>query len=68
MIIQNKRIIASVLFVLISTMCFAQTPPLPPPPGPPTAPGVPIDGGVLFGVVVALFYGVKRIVSPKING
>ncbi len=49
-------------------MCFSQTPPLPPPPGPPTAPGVPIDGGVLFGVVVALFYGVKRIVSPKSNG
>ena len=49
-------------------MCFAQTPPLPPPPGPPTAPGVPIDGGVLFGVVAALFYGVKRIVSLKING
>lgn len=68
MTIQNKRIIASVLFVLISTMCFSQTPPLPPPPGPPTAPGVPIDGGVLFGVVVALFYGVKRIVSPKSNG
>ena len=68
MTIQNKRIIASVLFVLISTMCFAQTPPLPPPPGPPTAPGVPIDGGVLFGVAAALFYGVKRIVSLKING
>lgn len=67
MIIQNKRIIASVLFVLISTMCFAQTPPPIPPPGPPVAPGLPIDGGLLIGAIVALFYGVKRIVSTKFN-
>ncbi|WP_282122701.1 hypothetical protein [Algibacter mikhailovii] len=65
MTIQNKRIIASVLFVLISTICVSQTPPPLPPPGPPVAPGLPIDGGVLCGVFVALLYGVKRIISQK---
>lgn len=62
MIIQNKRIIASVLFVLISLVCFAQDPP---PPGPPVPPGFPIDGGVLLGVIVGLFYGVKKMFFSK---
>lgn len=70
MIIQNKRIIASVLFVLISVGCMAlgvDDPPMPStPPGPPTPP-LPIDGGLLVGAIVALFYGVKRIVSTKFN-
>ena len=57
--IQNKRLIASILFVLISFVCAAQTGP--PPPGPPPPPGFPIDGGVLFGMVFALFYGVKKL-------
>ncbi|GAA4801679.1 hypothetical protein [Litoribaculum gwangyangense] len=62
MTIQNKRILASVLFVLISFACVAQQPP---PPGPPPPFGFPIDGGVLLGAVFALFYGVKKILLKK---
>ncbi|MFI1744669.1 PID-CTERM protein-sorting domain-containing protein [Thalassobellus sediminis] len=60
MTIQNKRIFASILFVLISFVCASQELP---PPGPPTPPPgfVPIDGGVLIGACFALFYGVRKI-------
>ena len=65
MTIQNKRIFASILFVLISFVCAAQVGgPTPPPPGPPP-PGLPIDGGVLLGVCAGLFYGAKKLVSKK---
>ncbi|MEN3323739.1 hypothetical protein VP395_08370 [Mariniflexile soesokkakense] len=63
MIIQNKRIIASILFVLISFVCVAQGGP--PPPGPPPPVGLPIDGGVLMGVCVGLFYGAKKLLFKK---
>ncbi|MDO5979029.1 PID-CTERM protein-sorting domain-containing protein [Flavivirga spongiicola] len=63
MTVQNKRILASVLFVLISFACFAQDPP--PPPGPP--PGLPIDGGVLMGIIFALFYGVRKLLIKNKN-
>ncbi|HEY5687487.1 MAG TPA: hypothetical protein VIS27_04195 [Yeosuana sp.] len=65
--IQNKRLFASILFVLISVLCVAQNgPPYPfPGGGPPGPPGFPIDGGIFIGVGVALFYGVKKIVSNK---
>lgn len=64
MTIQNKRIFASILFVLISFVCaYAQvTPPPPPPPGPPPV-GLPIDGGILVGAFVAIVYGARRIVK-----
>lgn len=66
MMIQNKRIFASILFVLISFVCAAQGPvPPPPPPTPPPPVGLPIDGGVLIGVCVALFYGVKKSLGNK---
>ncbi|NNC49378.1 MAG: hypothetical protein HKO01_02450 [Flaviramulus sp.] len=58
MTIQNKRIIASVLFVLISVVCVGQTPP---PPLPPPPPGFPIDGGVIYGIILALIYGAKKL-------
>ena len=58
MTIQDKRIIASILFVLISFVCAAQAPP---PPAPPPPPGLPIDGGVLIGVCVGIFYGAKKL-------
>lgn len=60
---QNKKIVAAILFVLISGACVAQR--LPPPGNPPPPVGVPIDGGVIIGVFVALFYGAKKIVSNK---
>ncbi|KJD34030.1 hypothetical protein PK35_04660 [Tamlana nanhaiensis] len=63
MTIQNKRIFASILFVLISLVCVAQN--NPPPPGPPPPYGLPIDGGVIAGAVVALCYGVKKLVLGK---
>ncbi|WP_345191135.1 PID-CTERM protein-sorting domain-containing protein [Algibacter agarivorans] len=66
MTIQNKRIFASILFVLISVVCTAQGS-IPPPPGPPPPPGFPIDGGLLFGMIFALFYGVKKLVFPTNN-
>ena len=69
MTIQNKRIIASTLFVLISFVCAAQTlpGPTPPPPGPPPPPGFPIDGGLFYGIVFAIFYGVRTLVFYKKN-
>lgn len=60
---QNKRILASILFLLISFVCIGQ--PDMPPPGPPvvTPPGFPIDGGIFVGVLVALFYGGKKLLN-----
>lgn len=66
MTIQNKRIIASILFVLISFVCVAQIPG-PPPPGPPPPKGFPIDGGLLYGMAFALFYGVKKLLLKRNN-
>ncbi|MDG1730204.1 MAG: hypothetical protein P8K68_14760 [Algibacter sp.] len=66
---QNKRIIASILFVLISFVCEAQGVPgsMPPPPGPPPPPGFPIDGGLIYGMAFALFYGVKKLLLKRNN-
>ena len=61
--IQNKRLFASILFVLISFVCMAQK--IPPPPTPPPPPGLPIDGGVLLGVGFAIFYGVRKTLNNK---
>lgn len=63
MMIQKKRIFASILFVLISFVCVAQTVPPLPPPGPPPAPGLPIDGGLFVGACLALFYGTKKLLK-----
>lgn len=62
MTIQNKRIFASILFVLISFVCVAQGPPIP---GPPPPVGFPIDGGVLMGVLFAIIYGAKKMLTSK---
>ena len=64
MIIQNKKIVASVLFVLISFVCLAQTGG-PPPPAPPPPPGLPIDGGILTALCLGLFYGVRKLLKVK---
>ncbi|MFD0990456.1 PID-CTERM protein-sorting domain-containing protein [Mariniflexile jejuense] len=66
MIIQNKRIFASILFVLISFVCAAQAVGPPPPGGPPPV-GLPIDGGVLIGICVGLVYGAKKLILRKDN-
>ena len=62
--IQNKRLFASILFVLISFVCVAQEEP-PPPATPPVTVGLPIDGGVFLGACFAIFYGVKKILGKK---
>jgi hypothetical protein len=66
MIIQNKRIFASVLFVLISFVSIAQGS-SPPPPTPPPPPGLPIDGGLLLllliGLLLGAFYLIKSLKS-----
>lgn len=58
MIIQNKRIFASILFVLISFVCMAQV--NPPPPVPPPPPGLAIDGFVPIVLILGLLFGIKK--------
>lgn len=65
MIMQNKRILASILFVLISFVCIAQGGEQPPTPQPPTPPGLPIDGGLLVGVFFAIGYGARKFYTLK---
>ncbi|TYA74244.1 hypothetical protein [Seonamhaeicola marinus] len=73
MTVQNRRIFASILFVLISFVCFSQTggeklPPVPGTPGGPVGPpGFPIDGGVILGVIFALCYGAKKLLFQNPN-
>ena len=63
--IQNKQTLASILFLLMSFVCDAA--PGPPPPGPPPPPGLPIDGFLIYGVVFALIFGIKKILSFNNN-
>ena len=63
MTIQNKKIFASILFVLISFVCIAQ--PMPPHPsapndGGPPPPGFPIDGAIPVLMLAGLFYGIRN--------
>ena len=58
--IQNRKYIASILFVLISFVCNAQTDGTPPPPAPPPPPGMPIDDFLPYFLIVALIYGVVK--------
>ena len=63
--IQNKKIIASILFLLISFVSVAQTMSGPPPPAPPPPPGLPIDAGIYMLLAVGLVYGVVKIFRTK---
>ncbi|MBR9847586.1 MAG: hypothetical protein GYB35_16460 [Algicola sp.] len=64
--IQNRKYLASILFVLISFVCNAQPDGSPPPPVPPPPPGLPIDDFLPFLFVIALIYGVfKRFKFSK---
>ena len=65
--IQNKQILTSILFLLISFVCLAVPPPPPPQPGGPTPPGLLIDEFLIYGVAFALIYGVKKILSFNKN-
>jgi len=78
--IQNKQIIASILFVLISFVSMSQgqgpCAGCPNPPcaaccpncgGPPPPPGLTIDEFLIFGIAFALIFGVKKILSFNRN-
>lgn len=60
---QNTKIVASILLVLVGTVCIAQT--TPPPPMPPPPPGLPIDGGVFVALLLGLFYGAFKVFKSK---
>ena len=59
--IQNRKYIASILFVLISFVCYGQA--APPPPVPPPPPGLPIDDFLPVLLIIALLYGIIRQVK-----
>lgn len=68
MTMQNKRILASILFVLISFVCIAQVGPVNEPPVPqpgPGPPGFPIDGGLFIGAFLAIVYGARKVYMSK---
>lgn len=56
--IQNRKYVASILFVLISFVCNGQIDGTPPPPAPPPPPGLPIDDFVPYFLVIALISGI----------
>ena len=66
--LQIKKILASILFVLISFVCVAEGG-QPPPPTPPPPPGLPIDDAIAILFVLALIFGVVRKVrlAKKFN-
>jgi len=51
---ENKNMLASILFSLTGFMSIAQA-------GPPPPPGTPIDGGVEVLFLVAIIFGVLKI-------
>ena len=61
---QSIKIIASILFLLVSFVCIAQTGG-PPPPQPPPPPGLPADGGVFVAMGLGLFYGVYKLLKSN---
>lgn len=64
MIIQNKRIFASILFVLVGFVSVAQGSG-PPPPTPPPPPGLPIDGLLYLLVSSGVIFGTRSILKNK---
>ena len=65
MIKQNKKILASILLLLISFVGAAQTMSGPPPPAPPPPPGLNIDAGIYILFVIGLLYGVFKAFRAK---
>jgi hypothetical protein len=57
---KNKNYIFSIFFILVVAVCVAQVPPGVSPP-PPSAPNLPIDGGLLFLVISAILFGIKKL-------
>ncbi|MCA0131237.1 hypothetical protein [Winogradskyella alexanderae] len=61
---ENKNMLASILFSLMGFLSMAQGA-TPPPPMPPPPPGLPIDNGVAILFFVAIFFGAYRILRLK---
>jgi len=58
---KNKNYIFSIFFILVVAVCVAQVPPGVSPPPPPSAPNLPIDGGLIFLVISAILFGIKKL-------
>ncbi|HXJ98483.1 MAG TPA: hypothetical protein VNJ50_06520 [Gelidibacter sp.] len=60
MVVNNKKILASILLTAISSvsMVAQEQPPQPNPSGGPLPPGAPIDDGLIILFVTAIVYGV----------
>ncbi len=61
--VYNKKKLASILFIIISTVCVAQVDNPPPPEIQDTPPGLPIDGFSSVFVVIGAFYGVRKVIK-----
>lgn len=65
--VYNKKILASILFVIIGTVCLAQVdnpPPSPETQGSPTPPvGTPIDGLTAVFAVIGAVYGIRKVIQ-----
>jgi len=55
---KNKKYILSSIFILVVAVSVAQVPPGVPPPNPKP---LPIDGGLLFLVISAILFGIKKL-------
>ena len=65
---QNRKILSSILFVLVRFVCSAQVGGNPPPPLPPPPPVLPIDGDLVFLIVSGLFLWIKKKLSSSSKG
>ncbi|MGB1307631.1 MAG: PID-CTERM protein-sorting domain-containing protein [Oceanihabitans sp.] len=63
--VQYKKIIASILFVLISFITIAQTPPTPEQRDTLVPPGSPIDEGIYILLAIGLVYGIVKIIQAN---
>lgn len=65
--ILKKKILTSILFLLIGVVCIAQKE-VPPPPPPPTQPGFPVGTNAVVVLAFGLFYGIKSLLAKKNKG
>lgn len=61
--VYNKKILASILFVIIGTVCLAQVVNPPPPEIQDTPPGLPIDGLTAVFAVIGAVYGIRKVIQ-----
>ncbi len=61
--------LAPILFVFANIVSIVQEPP-PPPLAPPPPPGLPVDGLVIFLLVLGVLYGIKKklnVLNSNVN-